>query len=63
VTETSTNCRLGIVIAGPPARFGLLNARILRHPRPVINDYACPFGFTRDRIRTDSSGRRCNVCV
>jgi ABC-type polar amino acid transport system ATPase subunit len=39
-----TSCRLGIVIAGPPAGFWVLNARILRRPRPVVNDYACPFG-------------------
>jgi hypothetical protein len=44
VTETSTNCRLGIVIAGTPAGFGVLNARILRLPSPVVNDYAFPFG-------------------
>ena len=24
---------------------GLLNARILRLPRPVVKDYACPFPF------------------
>jgi hypothetical protein len=34
---------LGIVIAGPPAGFWGLNARILRPPQPVVKDYACPF--------------------
>jgi hypothetical protein len=49
VTATSTSCRLGIVIAGAPAGFGVLNARILLLPRPVVKDYvkdyACPFYF------------------
>ena len=43
VTWPSSSCRLGIVIAGAPAGFGVLNARILRPPRPVVKDYACPF--------------------
>jgi hypothetical protein len=43
VIAPSTSCRLGIVIAGAPAGFGVLNARILRLPRLVVKDYACPF--------------------
>ena len=38
VIATSTSCRLGIVIAGFLLDSGVLNARILRLPRPVVKN-------------------------